>query len=564
MIRAFLLSLLLTVGFTAAAAAADAPVPVYGRYEAVLESASAYERPLQQAALTVTFTSPAGAKAVVPGFWDGGKTWRVRFMPTQAGRWTWETRCSDEANRGLHGKSGAFTASAPAAAAASRLARHGGIRVAADGRYFVHDDGTPFFWMGDTAWNGPLKSSAEDWALYVKERARQKFSVVQFVATPWRAAPDGDAAQRVAYTGTDAIQVNPEFFQRLDGKVAALNEAGLVAAPVLLWAIGSGGNPKVNPGHSLPDDQAILLARYMVARWGGNAVAWILGGDGDYRGGKADKWRRIGRAVFGDIAHAPVTMHPGGEHWVWTDFIEEKWYGFVGYQSGHGDGDVAWKWLTQGPAAEDWMKLPHRPFVNLEPAYENHLAYQSRKPHTADSVRRVLYWSLLNAPTAGVTYGGHGVWGWDDGSKPPVDHAASGTPLPWKKALTMPGAEQVGALVDFFTSLEWWELRPAPMVPVNPGAAQPAAFIAGSKSDDRNLCVLYIPQDRTVEVKLDLMPTSPNVSWFNPRTGEKSPAVAVVTQTTCQFPTPAEGDWVLFMTMEKKEAGKGGTAAGAK
>jgi len=358
--------------------------------------------------------------------------------------------------------------------------------------------------------------------------------------------------------------VNPALFQRLDGKVEALNQSGLLAVPVLLWAIGSGGNPAVNPGHSLPEDQAILLARYMVARWGGNAVAWILGGDGDYRAGKADKWRRIGRAVFGDIAHAPVTMHPGGQQWVWSEFIDEKWYGYVGYQSGHGDGDATWKWLTQGPAAEDWMKLPHRPFVNLEPPYENHLAYQSKKPHTADSVRRALYWSLLNAPTAGVTYGGHGVWGWDDGSGPPVDHAGSGTPLPWKKALTMPGAEQVGPMVDFLTALEWWKLRPAPMVPVNPGAALPAAFITGSKSDDRNLCVLYIPQDRTVEVKLDLMPTSPNVSWFNPRTGEKSPAVAVVTQTTCQFPTPAEGDWILFMTMEKKEPAKDASAAGAK
>jgi hypothetical protein len=37
-----------------------------------------------------------------------------------------------------------------------------------------------------------------------------------------------------------------------------------------------------------------------------------------------------------------------------------------------------------------------------------------------------------------------------------------------------------------------------------------------------------------------------------------------VTQTTCQFPTPSEGDWVLFMTMEKKEAGKDGAAAGSK
>ncbi len=79
--------------------------------------------------------------------------------------------------------------------------------------------------------------------------------------------------------------------------------------------------------------------------------------------------------------------------------------------------------------------------------------------------------------------------------------------------------------------------------------------------------VAFLPLIDTgkVEVKLDLMPTSPNVSWFNPRTGERSPAVAVVTQTTCQFPTPAEGDWILFMKMDKKEpAEKPKDAAGKK
>jgi hypothetical protein len=52
------------------------------------------------------------------------------------------------------------------------------------------------------------------------------------------------------------------------------------------------------------------------------------------------------------------------------------------------------------------------------------------------------------------------------------------------------------------------------------------------------------------------MPPSPNVTWFNPRTGEKSPAVAVVTANTCQFPTPSEGDWILFMKTDKKQAGE--------
>jgi hypothetical protein len=118
----------------------------------------------------------------------------------------------------------------------------------------------------------------------------------------------------------------------------------------------------------------------------------------------------------------------------------------------------------------------------------------------------------------------------------------------------MPAAEQMAHLAEFFSSIDWWKLRPAPVVVNNPGTQSPSKFIAGAKSDDKDLMVVYVPEDRTVEITLDSMPASPNVTWFNPRTGEKSPAVAVVTTSTCQFPTPAEGDWILFMKSDKKEA----------
>jgi hypothetical protein len=549
-LRGWTFLLFLTCAVTSLAA--DKTVPKYQRFEAAFESSATYANPPQEASLTVTFTPPQGDKLKVPGFWDGGKTWKVRFAPTQVGKWKFDTACSDAANKGLHQQSGEFTVTA--ATGQTALAQHGPIRVAHDGRYLIHEDGTPFFWVGDTAWNGPLLSSTAEWNQYLKERTRQKFNAVQWVTTQWRASPDGDAKKQPAYTGTDKITINTAFFQRLDEKVEAMDKAGVVSVPVLLWAINAGANPKVNPGVSLPEDQAILLARYMVARWGGNAVAWILAGDADYRGDKAEKWKRIGRAVFGDIAHAPVTMHPGGMQWVWNEFIDEKWYGFVGYQSGHGDDDRTMKWITEGPLTVDWTRLPHRPFINLEPPYENHIAYQSKKPVSPETLRRAIYWSLLGAPTAGVTYGGHGVWGWDDGTRHPTDHAGTGIPLPWQKALTMPGAEQMAHLASFFPTIDWWKLRPAPIIVVNnPGLAAPAKYIAGAKSDDKELMVVYVPEDRTVEIKLDLMPPSPNVTWFNPRNGEKSPAVAVVTANTCQFPTPAEGDWILFMKTDRKQ-----------
>lgn len=540
-----------------AALQADAApaVPKWDRFEQTFESMANYANPVQEAKLHVSFTSPSGEKLTVPGFWDGGRTWRVRFAPNKEGKWTFQTACSDASNKGLQQQKGEFMCGGPAKK--NRFSEHGPIQVSPDGRYLMHEDSTPFLFIADTAWNGALLSSADDWDYYIRERKRQKFTAAQWVTTQWRAAPDGDEKKHLAYTGSAGrIEINPTFFQRLDKKVEALNDAGLLSVPVMLWAIAGGANPKVNPGVSLPDDQAILLARYMLARWGANDVLWILGGDGDYRGDKAEKWRKIGRAVFDDVPHAPVTMHPGGMQWVWKEFIEEKWYDIIGYQSGHGDDDKTLRWLTEGPSTEDWTKLPHKPMINLEPPYEGHLGYQSKKPITADMTRRALYWSLLNVPSAGVTYGAHGVWGWDEGTKPPTDHPGTGTPLPWKKALVMPGAEQIKYLHDFFTTNDFSRLRPTPMFIVNqPGRENPGRFVAAARSDAKDVLIVYVPEDRTIEIKLDALPPSPNVNWLNPRTGEHSPAVAVVTQNTCQFPTPSEGDWLLITHSqpEKKE-----------
>jgi hypothetical protein len=544
----------LGAGGSGLTAAGEGPIPKWQRFEKRFESAANYANPPQEASLTVRFTGPSGTTFVVPGFWDGGSMWRVRFAPNQTGKWTFQTTCSETANAGLHNQTGEFLCVEPIGQ--TRFAAHGPVRVARDGRYLTHEDGTPFFWLGDTAWNGPLLASSEEWNQYLQERTRQKFTAVQFVTTQWRAAPDGDRNRQTAYTGKEKITLNPAFFQRLDGMMDALHQSGLLAVPVMLWAIQGGGNPSVNPGVSLPDDQAILLARYMVARWGAHPVVWMLGGDGDYRGDKAARWRKIGRAVFGDIAHAPVTMHPGGMMWVWKEFIEEPWYDLVGYQSGHGDDERTLRWLTEGPLTDDWAKLPHKPFLNLEPPYENHIAYQSRKAITPEITRRAIYWSLLNAPTAGVTYGGHGVWGWDDGTKPPTDHPGTGVPLPWQKALTMPGAEQMKTLYEFFTTNEFHRLRPTPAFVVGqPGSAKPEKFIACARTDQKDVMIVYVPEDRTVEIKLDTLPPSPDIRWISPKTGETSPAVGVVTTDTCQFPTPAEGDWLLLMK-SSKDGGK--------
>jgi hypothetical protein len=511
-----------------------------------LASPKQFISPLHDARLSATFFSPSGHPILHAGFWDGGDDWRVRFSPDEEGQWHYTLLLQDHRGAPIATAAGSFTCAPPLHDTV--FDRHGPLRPANHKRHLVHADGTPFFWLADTAWNGPLRSTSAEWEDYLATRTRQRFSAVQWVATHWRAAPDGDREGNLTFRGEDQIEINPAFFQRLDHYITTTAAAGLLNVPVMLWAIGAGENPKIDPGFGLPEDQAILLARYMVARWGAYPVVWILAGDGKYVGDYAARWRRIGRAVFANHPGAVVAMHCGGEQWPAEEFRAEFWLDILGYQSGHGDGDSTLQWIVTGPPANAWDLQPPLLQINLEPAYENHRAYQSRKPHDAHSVRMATYWSLLNAPTAGVSYGGHGVWGWDDGTKPPVAHPNTGVPLPWQAALTMPAAEQSAHLYSFFTSIPWWTLTPAPeLLKVQPGMHDVHRYILVSASARGDLVVGYTPAGGELRLDTSHLVDELVATWCNPRTGERTPATAVTAPNIAGYTTPDEQDWLLIL-----------------
>ena len=87
------------------------------------------------------FTHESGEKVSRPGFWDGGKTFRVRFAPTKPGRWSWTTTCQGDA--ALNGKSG--TLEAKPYAGELEIYRRGFVKPAKGAKHFAYADGTPFF-----------------------------------------------------------------------------------------------------------------------------------------------------------------------------------------------------------------------------------------------------------------------------------------------------------------------------------------------------------------------------------------------------------------------------------
>lgn len=420
-------------------------------------------------------------------------------------------------------------------ATSNPFADHGRLQIAKSGTHLAHTDGTPYFFLADTCWCGPALSSEADWETYLARRRQQGFTAVQFnMVSPWRTAPT-DAEGRRSYTLRDArLTVNEAFYSgRLDARLRAINRAGLLAVPVLCWANKAG-----DAGTDLTEDQAVELIRFEVARYADVHALWILAGDNPYQGKDAEKWKNVGRRVFAaGSAKSPalVTTHPTGESWPWNDWENESWLTVLGYQSGHGDGGGTLKWLHSGPPAAYGKRATFsRPAINLEAPYEDHLAYQSKKPHSDLSVRRAVYWSLLVAPVAGVTYGGHGVWSWHTRpGEPPTDHGHSGVAKTWREALELPGATQMGYARAFFESLPWTRLRPANDLLTNQNP-DPARFIACAATPDRSVVVAYAPPGTHPAFR---DPAIRPQRVFDPRSGKWQAAGA-------SHPDPAQ-DWIF-------------------
>jgi hypothetical protein len=182
----------------------------------------------------------------------------------------------------------------------------------------------------------------------------------------------------------------------------------------------------------------------------------------------------------------------------------------------------------------------------LEPPHEGHLGYQSRKPHSDYATRRAIYWSLLNAPTAGVTYGAHGVWSWHTVvGQPPTDHPDTSIAKTWREVLSFPGSTQMKYLEEFFTSIAWWKLLPDPSLLVeHPGADDPAGHVSASRSAKGDLAVIYLPAGGRVKLKGGDLKDGLRAEWFGPRTGQRT---EIQGSLISQLVAPDHQDWVLLL-----------------
>ena len=86
------------------------------------------------------FRGPAGSTLHVPGFYNGGDQWLIRFCPPKVGRWTFSTVSSLP---DLAGESGVITVTEN-----TRDWQRGPIEISQKNpQRFIYADGTPYFLM---------------------------------------------------------------------------------------------------------------------------------------------------------------------------------------------------------------------------------------------------------------------------------------------------------------------------------------------------------------------------------------------------------------------------------
>jgi hypothetical protein len=514
-----------------------------------------YANPMVEAELEGVLAGPSGGELRIPGFWAGGQTWKLRFTPSEAGSYRLKTLSTDVSNRGIHGHE-LFVEVAPYQGE-NPLYVHGRLKVAPDGRHFQHSDGTPFFWLGDTWWNGMSRRIRwpEEFALLTRDRVRRGFTVIQVCASfpPIMDAFDSRGENEAGLPWSSTFgSVRPQYFDACDQRIFHLVDSGLMPCVFSGWGYNL---------LAMGVERMKRHWRYLVARWGCYPVIWCLAGEGSmpWYGSKTrgeDKerlaagWSEVGRYLREiDPYSTPVTYHPTSLDGSGRKTLDDP--GVIDFdmlQTGHWMNDDAGglPYLI-GQLRESLESEPKLPVVNGEPAYEGVFGGAG-----ADYQRLQFWATVLSGGVAGFTYGAAGLWEANRhreqaGVSP--DGVVWSTTA-WHDAYRLPGSQQLGISADFLKELEWWRLEPHQewVEPHWAGERHAKPFAAGVPGKLR--LIYFLPQRRLPVVCRLEGGVAYEASLFSPVDGSRHLLGRVQADRNgrWQIPKlPVMQDWVLLL-----------------
>jgi len=436
-----------------------------------------------------------------------------------------------------------------------KAAGQGRLQVAPNGRYLQSADGTPFLYLGDTAWELFHRLSQGEADRYLQNRAAKGFTVIQAVVLAERGGLDEPNANGdFPLQDMDPSQPNEPYFRHVDWIVERAEALGLVVGMLPTWGRywkreGQLEAPIFDPGN------ARAYGRFVGARYRDKPIIWILGGDQNV---ESDEERAVVEAMAagldeGDGGAHLMTYHPRGPGRSSDFFHDASWLDFNMIQSSHGAHDH-----DNGLyVAHDYVLQPPKPTLDGEPRYEMlsvgfYFAGANRHDRfDAYDVRQAAYWAMLSG-ACGHTYGHNSIWQmWAPGYGPAI-----WADLPWYEALDHPGAFDMGLVRCLFEARPWWKLIPDQGV-IADGPCTGGAKVRAARAADGSFLVAYSPRGEPFAIdRSALGARRVTDTWYDPRYGSAF-VVHTGTGTGCQTYTPPTSgrgnDWVLIL--EDAEAG---------
>lgn len=251
-------------GINPTASAPPQAVERWGMFELHLNGPSS-GNPFKDVVLTAVFTTNH-RQVRVTGFYDGGGSYRIRFMPDTIGTWSYVTSSS---SHDLNGHAGTFDCVAPITPG-----NHGPVGTAHQ-YHFEYADGTPYFPFGTTTY-AYLFTGEDNAVASLAGMTQARFNKTRACVLP---KPLGKGVQPLPFptsgTGTDGrggtndyTRFNPVYFQTLEKRLLELQKANIEADLILFHPYDAWGYK------SMPDEVDEFYLRYTIARLSAFRNVW--------------------------------------------------------------------------------------------------------------------------------------------------------------------------------------------------------------------------------------------------------------------------------------------------
>jgi hypothetical protein len=428
----------------------------------------------------------------------------------------------------------------------------GKLRVAVNHRYLEYEDGTPFFYLGDTAWLLFHRLKLEEAQYYLSNRAAKGFTVIQAVALAELIDTDTpNAYGELPLIDRDPTRPNEAYFRHIDKIVQYAEELGLFMGMLPTWGKSwklVGGNENA----IITVENARVYGRFIGERYRDNAIIWIMGGDQDIE--SEEEYAIIESMALGvkegDGGAHLITFHPRGPGRSAEMLHQAEWLDFNMCQTSHGAHDHDTGLFIE----HDYALEPPKPTLDGEPRYETMpvgFYYQevSRYDRFDDyDSRQAAYWALM-AGACGHTYGHNCVFQyWTPELEP-----ALWANISWYEALDHAGAFQMGHVRRLFEAYPFKDLIPAQDMILD-GPVRGGAKIRAARSRNGTFAFIYSPKGEPFAINKHVF-NARRVKelWYDPRYGctyyfHTATNAAFQTYTP---PTSGRGnDWILILEEE--------------